>query len=165
MRTDPSRYDRVLEHPEYGRAPPQPVLPAEVIGVAALVQPLSLSLFGIVFLLIALSLVGELDAPLAFAVLAIGGALALVFSGIATTARLAAFRKAPIERFVAVVIKERTEDDDGTTACFTTLQTRDGQRAEYYTYRPLVGRVAVDDIGVAYVKARTLVEFLRYEVD
>ena len=50
MRTDPSRFDRVEQHPEYGSAPAQPVLPADAgLAVAAIAGPLLLSLFGAQF--------------------------------------------------------------------------------------------------------------------
>jgi hypothetical protein len=169
MRTDPSRFDRVLAHPDYQAAPDQPVLPADAIGVAVLVGPLTMSIFGIVFLLIALTLIHEIHPPLAISILVIGGALVLLLGGVGMIAKLVQFRRAPVERFVAVIVKERSEvsaggDEPAHTRYFTTLQTRDGARAEYATYRSLVGRLAVDDIGVAYTKAGTLVEFLRFEV-
>ena len=172
MRTDPGRFDRVEAHPEYASAPAQPVLPADAtVGVAAMVGPLTVSIFGLVFLLIAIGLLLEIEPPLAFTVLFIGTALMFILGGLGAFGRRMQFKNAPIERVIAVIIKERSEVEGGSdtspasTAYYTTLQTRDGTRTEYFTYRSLVGRLAVDDIGVAYTKARTLVEFIRFEVD
>lgn len=170
MRTDPSRFDRVEAHPDFTAVPVEPVLPADAIGLDAVAGPLALSVFGLVFLLIVLTLIHDTDPPLALAILFVGGALALLLAGVGAIATVVRFRQAPVHRLVAVIVKERTEVTGGNnagaqTTYFTTLQTRDGHRVELYTYRSLVGRLAVDDIGVAYVKARTLVEFLRFEVD
>jgi hypothetical protein len=81
----------------------------------------------------------------------------------------------------AVVVKERTEitgrNDNTDTTYYATLQTRDGKRTEYRVSRALVGKLVVDDIGIAYVKelvfelgfttlrSKSLVEFIRFEVD
>jgi hypothetical protein len=172
MRTDQSRFDRVLAHPDYASAPEQPVMPADAgLGIAEVVMPLMLSVFGIVFLLIAVGLLVDVHAPLVVTILFIGVALIFVVGGVKMSARLVDFRNAPISRVVAVIVKERTEVSGGgensqaSTTYFATLQTRDSERIEYLTYRSLVGRLAVDDIGVAYVKANTLVEFIRFDVD
>jgi hypothetical protein len=173
MRTDPSRFDRVLEHPDYVSAPNQPVLPADAaIGVATVVTPLALSIFGVMFLLIAITLIIRLEPPLAISLLFVGAALVVLFRGLAMGGNVIQFRNAPIERQVAVIVKERSEVSStgnqyaaASTAYYTTLQTRNGMRSEYRTARSLVGRLAIDDIGVAYVKANTLVEFIRFDVD
>jgi hypothetical protein len=94
---------------------------------------------------------------------------------------LLAVKGAPIERMTAVIVKERTEvsgrNDKADTTYFVTLQTRDGTRVEYRVTRALVGKLVVDDIGIAYVKelvfelgfttlrSKSLVEFIRFEVD
>ncbi len=172
MNTDPSRFDRVEAHPDYETAPEQPVLPADAgIGIAAVVAPAGLSVFGIVFLLIAIGLLIEIKPPLPFTLLFIAGALAFILGGVGSIARVIKFRNAPIERRVAVIVKERSDVTRGdgqhaaSTAYYTTLQLRDGVRLECRTYRSIVGRLAVGDIGVAYVKAHTLVEFFRFDVD
>src|SRR5215213_1092229 len=152
MRADPGRFDRVEAHPEYASAPAQPVLPADAsVGIAAVVGPLTVSIFGLVFLLIAIGLLLEIEPPLAVTVLFIGTALMFILGGLGTFTKRVQFRNAPIERMIAVVIKERTEVSGGSdtsaasTAYYATLQTRDGTRTEYYTYRSLIGRLAVDD--------------------
>jgi hypothetical protein len=171
MNTDPSRFDRVAAHPEYDTAPEQPVLPADAgIGIAEVVAPLSLSVFGVLFLLIAIGLLIEIKPPLLLSLMFIVGALVFILGGLSSIARLWQFRNAPIERQVAVIVKERTEvtgggEREASTTYYATLQRRDGTRIECKTYRSLVGRLAVGDIGVAYVKAHTLVEFIRFEVD
>ncbi len=181
MRVDPGRFDKVAAHPDHASAPAQPVLPADsVVGVAAVAGPLLISLFGAVFLLIAISLLISIRPPLWFAVLFIGGGVVFVISGLVFARGALTVRDAPIERVIAVVVKERTEissnKDSTDTTYYATLQTRDGARAEYRVSRALVGRLVVDDIGVAYVKDvaldlgftkvrwKSLVEFIRFDV-
>jgi hypothetical protein len=168
VRTDPSRFDRVVQHPEYNRAPDRPVLPAESVGIATAIGPMAITMFGFLFFLIVVTMLDLM--PLVIAVALIGGALVVLLGGVGMIAKLVEFRNAPVHRFVAVIVKERSEiggggDSPATTTYFTTLQMRDGKRFELYTYRSLVGRIAVDDIGVAYMKSRTLVEFIRFDVD
>jgi hypothetical protein len=169
MRTDPSRFDRVMQHPEYRQAPEQPVLPADAVGIAVAVGPVVMTAFGLVCFLIVLSLLDMMPLPIAIAF--VGGALVVLLGGMGMVAKLVQFRNAPVHRFVAVIVKERTEvtggsgDTGASTSYYTTLQMKDGRRFELYTYRSLVGRIAVDDIGVAYMKSRTLVEFIRFDVD
>jgi hypothetical protein len=170
MRTDPSRFDRVVEHPDYERVPEQPVLPADAVGVAAAVGPMTVTLFAVVFFLIVVTLVLQNRPPLAVSIFLIGGALVVLLGGIGGIHKLVEFRNAPIHRHVAVIIKERSEvtmtkHSRSRTHYYATLQLRDGNRVELHTYRSLVGRIVVDDIGVAYVKSRTLVEFIRFDVD
>ena len=170
MRTDPTRFDRVVEHPDYGRAPEQPVLPADAVGVAAAIAPMTMTLFSVLFFLIVVSLVIAIKPPILIAIFVIGGASVVLLGGIGMIQKVLEFHNAPIHRHVAVIIKERSEvvanrHMPTQTRYYTTLQLRDGQRVELHTYRSLVGRIAVDDIGVAYVKSRTLVEFIRFDVD
>lgn len=183
MRTDPSRFDQVERHPDYGSAPAQPVLPVDSgVGVAAVAGPMVMSLIGVVFVLIAITLLFAIRPPLLFSVLFIAGGLVFVLGGMAFAKSLLAVRNAPIERMIAVIVKERTEmitssSNATDTSYFATLQTRDGQRLEYRVSRSLVGKLVVDDIGIAYVKelvfdlgfttlrSKSLVEFIRFEVD
>jgi hypothetical protein len=182
MRTDPSRFDRVEQHPEYGSAPAQPVLPADGgVAVAAIAGPLVMSLFGGLFVLVAITILLAFRPPLIFSVIFVVGGLVFVFGGIAMARGLVALRDAPALRTIAVIVKERTEvstnNSTASTTYYTTLQTRDGHRTEYRTAGSLAGRLVVDDIGVAYVKTITLdfrimqievknlVEFIRFDVD
>ncbi len=169
-------------HPEYASAPTDPVLPADAtIGVAAAVGPLVMSLFGGVFLLVAITLLFVIRPPVLFSLVVLASGAALLVGGIKIARGLLAAKDAPIERITAVLVKERTEisgrnESTGTTS-YATLQTRDGKRVEYRVSRVLVGKVVVDDIGIAYVKevvfelgfttlrSKSLVEFIRFEVD
>jgi len=180
MRTDPTRFDRVLEHPDCAAAPAQPVLPADTaVGVAAVAGPLMVSLFGALFLLVAISLLITIRPPFLFSLAMIVGGLVVVAGGVIAARRIGELRDAPVERLIAVIVKERTDVhgiDRADTTYYATLQTRDGVRTEYRVSHALVGRLVVDDIGVAYVKdrildlgivrvrARTLVEFIRVDV-
>ncbi len=183
MRTDPGRFDQVERHPDYGSAPAEPVLPVDSgVGVAAVAGPLVMSVFGAVFVLIAITLLFAIHPPLWFSLLVIAGGLVVVLGGRAFAKSLRAVKNAPIERMIAVIVKERTDitssrNDSTDTSYFATLQTRDGKRLEYRVSRALVGRLVVDDIGVAYVKelvfdlgfttlrSKSLVEFIRFDVD
>jgi hypothetical protein len=182
MRTDPSRFDKVEEHPDYPSAPAQPVLPADAgLGVAAVAGPVVISIFGALFLLVAITLLVAIRPPLWFSMIVIASGLAFIAGGVLLGRVLLSQRDAPIERMIAVVVKERThvtsDERSASTNYYATLQTRDGARAEYRVSRNLVGSLVVDDIGVAYVRERTfdlgfttiksraLVEFIRFEVD
>jgi len=182
MRTDPSRFDKVAEHPDYGTAPAQPVLPADAgPGVAAVAGPVMISLFGGLFLLVAITLVLAIRPPLWFSVIVIASGVAFIAGGVLLGRVLLSVRDTPIDRMIAVVVKERThvggDERSASTSYYTTLQTRDGVRTEYRVTRNLVGSLVVDDIGVAYVRettfdlgftkitSRALVEFIRFEVD
>jgi len=181
MRTDPARFDRVLQHHDYAAAPAQPVLPADGgVGIAAVGGPLLVSLFGALFLLVAITLLLAIRPPFLISVIFVAGGLAFTLGGIVMARKVGELRDAPVERVVAVIVKERTDvsgTDRADTTYYATLQTRDGARTEYRTSHALVGRLVVDDIGVAYVKdveldlgfttlrARSLVEFIRFDVD
>jgi hypothetical protein len=182
MRTDPARFDAVEAHPEYASAPSDPVLPADAtIGVAAVTGPLLLSLFGGLFLLVAITLLFVIRPPFLFSLLFLASGVAVLLGGLRVARSLLAVTHAPIERMTAVVVKERTEitgrNEATDTTYYATLQTREGTRVEYRVSRALVGKVVVDDIGIAYVKevvfdlgfttvrSKSLVEFIRFEVD
>lgn len=182
MRTDPGRYDKVEEHPDYAAAPAEPVLPTDAgLGLATAVGPLMLGLFGAVFVLIAITLIVAIRPPLWFSLLFVVGGLVFAGGGVLLARGLLAVRHAPIERMIAVVVKERTDvrgdERSASTTYYTTLQTRDGARAEYRTSHALFGKLVVEDIGVAYVRdttldlgfmqirSKSLIEFIRVEVD
>ncbi|MBS1122481.1 MAG: hypothetical protein H6Q90_4709 [Deltaproteobacteria bacterium] len=170
MNTDPSRFDRVEAHPDYRTAPEQPVLPADASLGIAIAAPVSIALFGIVVLIV-LGMLITLRPSLMVTVIFIAAIAVIAANGMRRFGAIIEFRNAPIERRVAVIVKDRTEVTGGTehhaasTSYYTTLQLRDGTRIECRTYRSIVGRLAVGDIGVAYIKAQTLVEFFRFDVD
>jgi hypothetical protein len=182
MRVDPGRFDKVTEHPDYPSAPAEPVLPTDAgLGVAAAAGPLMLGLFAGLFVLIAITLIIAVRPPLWFSLIFIAGGLVFAAGSVLLGRGLIAVRQAPIERMIAVVVKERTNvsgnDRSASTTYYTTLQTRDGTRTEYRTSHALFGKLVVDDIGVAYVrdatldlgftqiKSRSLIEFIRFDVD
>lgn len=181
MRTEPSRFERVREHPDFAAAPAQPVLPADGgVTIATAAAPLLVSAFGVVFLLVAITILAAMGAPLIIWVVFLAGGIAFVVGGVRTSRGLIALRDAPIRRVIAVIVKERTDVSGGenstSTSYYATLQTEDGQRVEYKLSGALAGRIVVDDIGVAYVKetivdfgftrvpTRTLVEFIPISV-
>lgn len=84
-------------------------------------------------------------------------------------ARAQAFVAAPVRHELAVVVDERVSvrgagKSSGLTQYHATLQTRDGQRREYLCEGQLAGRIAANDIGVAFLKVDHLVDFIRLEV-
>lgn len=170
MNTDPSRFDRVEEHPDFPRMIERaPILPADASLGIAIAGPAMLSLFGIVFLAIALNLLVDTHAPFLIALLFLAAALAIIFTGLSMASRALRFKNAPIQRCVAVIVKDRTEVAGGesstSTSYYATLQLRGGTRVELPTYRSLAGRLVVGDIGIAFVKSQTLVDFTRFDIE
>lgn len=182
VRVDPGRFDKVEEHPDYASAPAEPVLPTDAgLGIATAAGPLMLGLFGVVLALIALSLLFVFRPPVWFILMFLAGGAVFAGGAVLLARGLILVRHAPVERVIAVVVKERTsvtgDERSASTTYYTTLQTRDGSRIEYRTSHALVGRIVVDDIGVAYVrdttldlgfmqiKSKSLVEFIRFDVD
>jgi hypothetical protein len=169
MTTDPARFDRVSEHPDYP-ATANRAIELPYGSISAIAAPSGFALFGVLFLILAIGVLVEVKPPLWFAIPFVAGVLMFIGGGAGMAARGIKFHNTPIVRLVAVITKERTEVSGGanntrthTTYC-TTLQTRDGTRAEYVTPDRLVGKLALDDIGVAYIKGHMLVEFTRFEV-
>lgn len=168
MHTDPARFDRVTSHPDYATTATRAIeLPYGPIG--AIAAPAGLALFGVLFLLISIGLLIEIKPPIWFSIALVGGVLMFIGGGAAMAVRSVRFHNLPIVREVAVITKERTEVTSSErshahTTYYTTLQARDGSRAEYLTPDRLIGRLAIDDIGVAYLKGHMLVEFTRFEV-
>ena len=70
---------------------------------------------------------------------------------------------------LAVVIDERVAVSGGgknsavRTTYYATVQFQAGDRLEYETYGWLAGRIAAGDLGVAFTKGDTLIDFLRLE--
>lgn len=90
----------------------------------------------------------------------------LVFVSANEARRLATART---ERVVAVWRDERTEVSGGgerssaSTNHFVLLERRDGRRSEYACSAKLAGMTAPGDIGVAFLRAGTLLDFRRVD--
>ena len=101
--------------------------------------------------------------PLVF----VGIGIWTVISGLA---RVAQIRGAPLDRLASVVINKRTDvssggrRDSATTTYFSTLELKNGVRRELRTNESLAGLIKPGDVGVAFVKADLLLEFLRVDV-
>lgn len=158
MHTDPERFDRVFSHADYPATADRRIELPHGAALAVL-WPGSLVVFGVLFLLIAVNILIELEPPLAITIIFVGLVLLFIVNAMAWTARGVQFFRTPIVRQVCVVIRDRTEAD----SYYVTLQIRDGTRAEYLTSGALVGRMIVDDIGVAYVKGHVLLDFVRFD--
>jgi hypothetical protein len=170
MTTDPERFDRVTAHPDYP-ATGNRAIELPYGSMAAVAAPTGFALFGVLFLVIMIGVLIEIKPPLWFAIPLVIGSLMFIGGGASMAVSGLRFHNTPIVRLVAVIIKERSEVSGGGergmrahTTYYTTLQTRDGTRAEYATPDRLVGKLALDDIGVAYVKGHMLVEFTRFVV-
>ena len=170
MRTESERFDRVLEHPTYASAPSEPV-GVPLLGIAE-VSPSGVIATGLSLLFSVLMLLGSnLTSSITQAVLGLLlGIVGWVFY--MSLKKANAVRDAPVERQVAVVVKERTDarsrfgDQRGSVRTYVTIQTRDGVRRELFAPKHMATalRFAVDDIGLAYVKADVLVDFIRIDV-
>jgi hypothetical protein len=158
VNTDPERFDRVLSHPGYPATADRKIELPHGAALAVL-GPGSLVVFGLLFLLIAINILLELEPPLAVTMLFVGLVLLFIVNAMAWTARGLQFYRTPIVRQVVVIVRDRAETD----TYYVTLQTRDGTRAEYVTSPGLAGRLVIDDIGVGYVKGHVLLDFLRFD--
>ncbi|HUS27647.1 MAG TPA: hypothetical protein VMZ53_04040 [Kofleriaceae bacterium] len=134
---------------------------AEVTPAAIITTGLSLLLTALMFLN-PLSIAGQVVIGLLLGVF--GWALYMSLE------KANAVRDAPVERVVAVIVKERVDlrrrlgDGRDTQRTYALVQTRDGERREYFVSKHAERRYAVDDIGIAYVKADVLIDFLRIDV-
>ncbi|MEJ7602641.1 MAG: hypothetical protein WKG01_32415, partial [Kofleriaceae bacterium] len=145
------------------------ILPSDAGIAIAVAAPAAMSLFGTVLLVIALGMLLHMGAPFGFMFVLLVIGTAIVSGGVSLSNRALRFKNAPIQRCVAVIVKERTEVFSGehraTTSYFATLQLRGGTRVELATYRSVSSKVVVGDIGIAYVKSQTLVDFARFDVE
>ncbi|MBX3159238.1 MAG: hypothetical protein KF773_24935 [Deltaproteobacteria bacterium] len=169
MDTSPERFDRVAAHADYAATAHRPIALPNSVAVAV-VAPAGFAAFAAVVCLIGLTIIIAIEPPLVFVVAFAALGAAAIGLGVAGAARGLAYYRAPIERRIAVVVRDRThvfggdEDARAATTYYVTLQARDGTRLEYTTHGELAGRVVTGDIGVAYVKSRTLVDFVRFDV-
>jgi len=80
------------------------------------------------------------------------------------------FRNAPIQRQPALIVDERIEVSGGgknssvRTQNFTTLEHPGGKRTEVKSIPAAAGQAHPGDIGIAYLRANTLVHFGRVPV-
>lgn len=167
--TSPQRFDRVTTHADYpGTA--QRAIEIPHGAALAIAGPATFGLFAMLIMLIAVGLIIDMKPPLGFTIAFIAIGLAMIGGAVAMTVRGLAYYRAPIVRMVAVIVRDRTEVSGGgenssaSTNYYMTLQSRDGIRAEYHTHGSLAGRLVGGDIGVAYVKSHTLVDFVRFDV-
>jgi len=161
------RFSEFEAHPEYPRLQAFQPVDAGKAGPGTVV-------FGGVFLVMWITIGGMVT--LGFA--AIGGPLvlfplAILCFGLFGMARSAneyrAFRRAPIVPQPALVVDERVqvtggENSSARTQYYTTLEYPGGQREEFETIPPAAAQACPGDIGMAYVRAKTLVHFERVPV-
>lgn len=167
VRTEPERFDRVLESPAFQSAPVEPVgVPLMAI---AEISPGAIIAAGLGFLLTLLMVLGDpFSGPSGVVIGLLLGLFGWAFY--MSLKKANAVRDAPVERVVVVVVKERVDlakrfgDRNQSLRTYVIMQTRDGQRREYFAPKHVNGRYAVDDIGIAYIKSDVLVDFLRVDV-
>jgi hypothetical protein len=80
--------------------------------------------------------------------------------------QLIRYQRAPVQHHVAVVLGEREEvvttPRNTHRYHYATLQTRDGAQFELMCDGGVHDQLAAPDIGVAFVKAEVLVQFVRF---
>jgi hypothetical protein len=94
------------------------------------------------------------------------GAVAMVRGGL----KYQRFLNSPIVPTPALVVDERIQVSGGgknssaSTNYFTTLEVRGGKRTEHKTIEAAASQACPGDVGVAYLRANTLVHFERVRV-
>lgn len=165
----PARFEQAEAHPGYAAACAHKPAERPTFEVAGPIIGLFFTLLGMCFFLFIAVEFGTLDTPgvlvpyLLLVLMMVGSAIAL---GVMLY-RVILERSAPIERGVRVVVDERTGVVGGKnprTNYFATLQTRDGARVEHRCEEWLAARIANGDIGVAFMQAGRLLDFVRIEV-
>jgi len=160
MATATARYDRVTRDPSYARVAKH--RPNATDSVAYVVVGL--------MLLIALVQTG-----LAFRGrgLADGGNFFMFCFGVVmlvlvltALVRIVRYNRTPVQHWVGVVLSEREElvraGRSSTRYHYATLQDRDGVEVELLCDRGINDRIAAPDIGVAFVKSTSLVDFIHF---
>lgn len=85
----------------------------------------------------------------------------------ATLKRAARFTSAELRRTIALVVDERVSVSGGRhahTTYFATLEWKSRTRREFSVNARLAGKIAPNDLGVAYMKADVLLDFERLDV-
>lgn len=166
--TDPARFELAAASPNLAVAMAHEPRPPVVANIVA---PLFMAVFGIGFLAVATSMMSGDDSPAPAGFRVMFAVIPLVFIGLAVwmVVRGVRFAQAPVHKALAVVIDERTAISGGgknssvRTTYYATVQFQAGDRREYETYGWLAGRIAAGDLGVAFTKGDTLIDFLRLE--
>jgi hypothetical protein len=163
--TDDERFDAVEADPEFDEAMHhEPRVPSLAYVIAAA----GMFLFSLVFAIVALAFLSGIPAPVAFKVLWVATTAVFVAIGIGVLVRAWRYHASPIARAIAIVVGTRTQisgsssDGSTSTSYFATLQDRTGARTEVHALGNVVGLLTAGDIGVAYLKSRTLVAFRRF---
>jgi hypothetical protein len=167
VRTEPERFDRVLEHPTYTSAPVEPVS-VPLMGIAE-VTPGGIIATGLSLLISVLMLLRD---PFKTANQIVLGLLLGVVGWMVYMSfkKANAVRDAPVERVIGVIVGEQQDtrlrfgDARGSQRRYIQVQTRDGHKRVYFAPKHVTARFAVDDIGIVYVKADVLVDFVRVDV-
>jgi uncharacterized protein DUF2500 len=173
--TSTERFDRVTAHPDYAATSQRSIqLPDDHAYI--LIARGGWALVGlfitIVWIVMVFAMGDLMPWPIRIVVALFGVVFGLVWIGTSFgAARLAlTYHRAPIVPLVAVIVRDRSEvagGDENTrayTSYYATLQSRDGKRAEYTVSSRIAGKLVVGDIGVAYVKQHTLVDFVHFDV-
>lgn len=153
-----SRYAELLEH--------EPDIDRHVVGggcgLAFLsVWTLSTGVFALVGL-VSVFMIGPFGIPFVLipgAMAALGG-----FGIVHMRRRVERLKSAPWRRVPALVIGRRATVRGERSYSFLSLEFADGSREEYSAEGSILGKLADDEMGVAFLKADILVDFERLPV-
>lgn len=111
--------------------------------------------------LITLGIIGKSDSEAAAALIVLGA-----YPVIVGTYDLLKFRFAPLRCLPAIVAYKskqvssgQTEDDGGKALLVVCIESRDGSKQEYNASLELFERIEQEDIGVAYLRGRHILDF------
>jgi len=166
------RFQALREHAELPE-----LLRREVSSTALVASGAFASVFAVVFVMVALGMTGVFGSVgfkagggpgMAFGIvpmLIAGAGILIAAKSIAYTRRIAS---SPLRRRPALVVDERTSMRGSRkhrhVVNHVTLEFEDGSREEVATKGSVAGKVARDDMGVAYLKADQLLDFARLRV-
>ena len=159
----PARFAALQAHPDYHAAQDhEPPTTRHHVAHGGAMAGL------VFFILVALGMaafMSQVFGPMALVPLAMAGFA--FFALIRTASRASEFAGARLRRLPALVVGERTSVSGGgenrraRTHYYVTLEFPEGGREEYQADGELVGRLTQGDMGVAFLKASTLLAFER----
>ena len=160
-----ARFEALREHPHVAELLRHvPAEAARATGLGRLAPLVALALVAVAGIAVTLAF-AVFCAPLALLPLTI---LVLCLFGMAKQLTVRSAEDGPLARHLALVVEGRSEISSGPdlqeATDHTTLELEDGSRHEVPTLRDVATEIAPGDIGVAFLRGGTLVEFGRVSV-
>lgn len=156
------KFQKIEQHPDY---PELMSYTPSIRGRGWLIFMIGFGIFFIVLCLVGLLGILSTNAPLAAFVPALMIVVVVAFMR-SLFFRWRRLKAAPLQRVAAMILDKRTEVSSGDyTYYYVTLEIRGGERQEYNADGKLYGLVSHDDMGVAYIKDRSLLDFRRLTVE